>query len=551
MADVGDLALTFGAGAPRRGRLGAPWETLATGPGWRLWTTPSTERWRGHRLLRTPHGGGERFTLGEPGHELSFTWDPGPAGWTVRTDRFATLHAYAGRGIVTTFSPAAWGDQPPLDWLAIAGFVRLGWYPADRMPVAGVRAVRPAREETWSGDGEPGGARRWWSWTHDPEAHWTAAEAAGALGDVLAEVLDEQAAGDRLAVPISGGLDSRQTVAVLTRPGSPVDPDRLWAYSYGYEASSPELRIAGEVASARRLPLARRVIGPYLFDDLDRVADATEGLVDLTLCRQAAVAGELAEHADAVVAAHWGDVWFGAPAPGTGRAPADALLTASTKRGHEWLTEHLVRPHLGADPEPALRELLAAEAELVAGIEDPTVALLALKTEQWSWRWTESTLRAFQMALPPRLPYYDPRVADLVLRLPAPLLADRRLQIEHLRTHAPDLARVEWQAAEADLFALRHQRTWRLPRRAARRLWRRLRPPAARLRNWETQLLEPAGQAGVDRWLREPGARVHDLVPRAEVEALVGRHRAAPTDPGLGYAVSALLTFAVWLERAT
>jgi hypothetical protein len=191
------------------------------------------------------------------------------------------------------------------------------------------------------------------------------------------------------------------------------------------------------------------------------------------------------------------------------------------------------------------------EEARVAEVDDPSVRLLALKTEQWSWRWTQATLRAFRAATEPRLPFYDPRVADLVLRLPAALLAERRVQVELLRRRAEDLARVEWQAVEADLFALRHERTWRLPRRALRRLSRRLRPPTARLRNWEVQLLGPDGRAGLAPWLLEPGAPIHDWVDRAAVADLVDGLHAHPTDPARGYAVATLLTLAAWKARFT
>jgi asparagine synthase (glutamine-hydrolysing) len=544
---VGDLALSFAHHRPTRSRLGAGWSVAEEGPGWRLWTSPPTEGWRGYDLAREDDDRRITLRLGTlPDHWLELGWDADVGHWTVRTDRFATLHAYAGDGVVSTFSPATWGDDPGLDWLAIAGFFRLGWYPADRLPVTGSRLLRPATTETWAGDGAHGGATRWQGWEHDPDGR-TVAEAADDLGAVLATVVDEQAVG-RLAVPISGGLDSRTTVAALTRPGAPAAD--LWVYSYGYEEASPELRIAAEVAAARGLPLHRTVIGPYLLAEVDRVLAATEGLVELTLPRQAAVAGDLAAHADAVVAAHWGDVWFGAPCPPAGVSRGDALLAASTKRGHEWLFDHLVRPHLD-DPDAGLRDLLATEAAALDHLADPVIGLTALKTEQWSLRWTQATLRAFQAAVPPRLPYYDPRMADLALGLPADLLTDRRVQIAYLRTHAPDLAAVEWQAREADLFQLRHERTWRLPRRALRRAWRTVRRPGLRLRNWEVQLLDPAVAADLDRLLLDSGAGLHDLVPRDEVETLVEdlRHRA--TDPGLGYTVSALLTFAAWREAFT
>jgi asparagine synthetase B (glutamine-hydrolysing) len=546
---VGDLALTFVPNPPPRSRAQAPW-TLAAheGGGW-LWSTAGTAGWRGLPATWDRGDHGVRVTLGRrPEHWLAFAWDRGDGTWTVRTDRFATIHAYAGADRVATYSPAVWDVDPALDWLAIAGFARLGWYPGDRLPVTGARLLRPATNERWDAAGTWLGGRRWSHWHHEPRA-LTEEAATGELAGVLEEILDEEVAGARAGLPISGGLDSRVTVAALTRPGAPEHD--LWAYGYGYDATSPELRIAGQVAAARDLALERRVIAPYLFDDLDEVADATEGLVDLTLCRQSAMAEDLRAHTDVVVAAHWGDVWFGLPAAPPDGDPATALLAASTKRGHEWLTTHLVEPHLGRDPEPELRALLADEAAAVAEVEDPRVRQLALKTEQWSLRWTQATLRAYEAATTPRLPFYDPRLADLALSLPAELLADRRLQIALLRRHAPDLARIEWQAVETDLFRLRHERTWRLPHRALRRIRRRLRPPTARLRNWETQLLEPAGRAGVDRWLVEPGAGIHDLVDASAVQGLVGAHRAAPTDPGLGYAVSALLTFAVWKERFT
>ena len=515
-----DLAVTTAPEPPSRSRSDA-WSLSVEAAGRWLWTStgPYEARWDDSSV-----------TLGhEPDHWLRVSW--ADDGWTVSTDRFGTVHAYAGDGVVSTFSPATWGHDPPLDWLAVAGFARLGWYPGDRMPVAGVRLVRPDTDEVLDGP-----ATRRTGWHHEPRAI-SEDEAVDEYDALLAEVLDDAVAGERAGLPISGGLDSRGTVAVLAR-GQGHD---LWAYSYGYEPDSPELRIAAEVAAARALDLESVVVPPYLFADLEDVADATEALVDLTLCRQWAMAGALRRHADVVVAAHWGDVWFGLP-------PADlSLLDASTKRGHDWLTRHLVEPHLGHDPEPDLRDLLADEARRVADAGD--VKGLALKTEQWSLRWTEATLRAFSVT--PRLPYYDPRLADFALSLPVELLADRRLQIAHLRRCAPDLARVEWQAREVDLFGLRHERTWRLPTRALRRLRRRVRPPTARLRNWETQLLSPQGRAGVDQWLVEAGAPIHDVVDRSEVEALVAAHRAGPTDAGLGYAVSALLTFAVWKARFT
>ena len=50
--------------------------------------------------------------------------------------------------------------------------------------------------------------------------------------------------------------------------------------------------------------------------------------------------------------------------------------------------------------------------------------------EQWSARWTTASLRMFQSAAFPRLPFYDTRLADFFATVPTPLVAGRRLQID-------------------------------------------------------------------------------------------------------------------------
>lgn len=74
--------------------------------------------------------------------------------------------------------------------------------------------------------------------------------------------------------------------------------------------------------------------------------------------------------------------------------------------------------------------------------------LKALKTEQWSFRWTLAGTHACRLAQPALLPFYGNDVVDFFLRVPSERLADRRLQTAYLKRHHPDLARVIWQDAE-------------------------------------------------------------------------------------------------------
>ncbi|MEL7210955.1 MAG: hypothetical protein AAGK32_22430, partial [Actinomycetota bacterium] len=194
--------------------------------------------------------------------------------------------------------------------------------------------------------------------------------------------------------------------------------------SYGYEDSSVELAIAEELAERRGLELHRVVITPHLLDDLAAVLDATEGLVDLAGCRQAAVRRWLRDRTDAVVAAHWGDVWFGMARAGKHDDLAARLLAGSRRRGDRWLVDHVVAGR-APDPEVTLTALFEEELARLPPLADPTVRAAALKTEQWSFRFTAASLRMHQAGSDPVLPYYDPRLIDVVLTLPVELLTDR------------------------------------------------------------------------------------------------------------------------------
>jgi asparagine synthetase B (glutamine-hydrolysing) len=356
-----------------------------------------------------------------------------------------------------------------------------------------------------------------------------------------------------VAVPISGGLDSRTTVALLTEPRRPA-PERLWAYTYGYGEDSVETAIGRRVAEARGLPVRSISIGRYLFDRLDDVMGAVEGFQDVTQTRQAAVADLLARDADAVVAAHWGDVWLddmGAAHAGSGAAGlAEHAFAKVRKRGRDWLLREVAAPLVpGADPEALARRFVAAELERVGDLGDRDFQVKAFKTDQWSFRWTAASLRAYRLGAFPLLPFYDTRVADFFATVPTEQVAGRALQIELLRRFAPDLARVPWQAFGTDLFRLRHWNTWLLPWRAARKAARLLRRrPAAPERNWEVQFSGP-GRARLEERLLAPGRRVHGLVAPDRISRLLAEFDAAPLEGGRGYTVSMLLTLSAALER--
>lgn len=591
---VGDLLVSFNAGSEAvasRSRNGE-WICTQEESPWQLCAQPPADGWRGYPLsaisagdwqlwllgeLFGAHGQGDTYarvlhdlalgkvTPGElSGHFLLWGWNRFTRRWHVWTDRFGTLHAYhttdGRRAAVGTFFPAvaAAASRRGLDWAGLTGFFALGFFPQDRTYVDDVRILRPASHYVFGENGELLSQERYWEWRHEPDENRSYDETVAEFGQRLHDVMADQTREGRIAVPISGGLDSRTTVAVMNGESRPslVD-DRFWSYSYGYGGRSVETQIAQQVAQARRLPFQSFAIRPYLFEQLGPVLASVEGFQDVTQARQAAVADEVGRHADYLIAAHWGDVWLDdmglanqAHHGADGGETLRHALHKMEKRGRAWLLEHLCRPRLGReDPEGLVHGAMGEEMGRVAHIEDPDFRVKALKTDQWSFRWTIASLRMFQSAVFPRLPFYDTRLTDFFGTVPSRFVRQRQLQIDYLKRFAPDLAGITWQAYDTSLYRCRYFNSWLLPKRFCKRVWRSLTRQRVIARNWEVQFQCEPGRRGLEQWLLRPGLRLHEFVSPGEVRSLLDAFAAAPLEEGRGYTVSMLLTFSAWLEQ--
>jgi hypothetical protein len=518
---------------------------------------------------------GKRSALELNGHLLLVAWEEERQQWHIWTDRFGSLHAYYARSgtstaLSTCFETAArLASRRELDWEALTGFFGFGFFPQDRTFFKDVRILWPATHYVFNETGEQISAERYWHWHHRPDGKRSYDDTVAEFGSLFTSAMRDRVREGRVALPISGGLDSRCTVAAIdTELLSTLNSQpstHLWAYSYGYSDDSIEMRIARQLAAARGLPFNAFTVKPYLFSDLARVLGAVEGFQDLTQCRQATVFEELREKTDYVIAAHWGDVWL--DDMGLTRAtPSDSrsvvrgpwsngLVTEHTlekmvKKGREWLLKNLAAPKLGKEsPQELLTSFVREALKPLEHIEDPDFRVKAYKTENWSFRWTLASLRMFQAAAFPRLPFYDTRLTDFFCTVPSEYVQGRRLQIDYLKRFAPDLARIEWQPYRANLYDYQKADPLALPKRAANKLWRTLAGKQVIERNWEVQFSGEQGEAGLRNWLTRPGLRLHEFVPKAEVQSLLNSFRSEPLKNGHGYTVSMLLTFSAWLEH--
>lgn len=586
---IGDWLLTFGVEAPAGPtRLPAgTWATERQDRAWRLWCTLPGEGWRGAPLMTSVTADwsiwliGELYGTADPfaaahdvvegrasaaslnGHFLLLAWHAPVDEWHVWTNRHATLHAYqasdGARTAVGGFMPAvaATAGRDELDWEGLTSFFGFGFFAGDRTHLQGVRILRPATHYRFDGRGRPVGEERYWHWWHAPDKRRSYDETVEAFAGLFGVVMRDLLASGRIAIPISGGLDSRSTVAIIGDQPGQVAPDkeRVWAYSYGYGADSVETRIAGQIAGRRGLRFDAFTIAPYLFDRLAQVTGSVEGFQDVTQARQAFIGRELRANAGAVIAAHWGDVYLddmGLAAAPPGSLSREAILEHAEHKLSKpggWLIDTLCRPQLGdVDPAGVLRAFVTDGMAGLENIEDADFRVKAFKTEQWSARWTTASLRMYQAAAWPRLPFYDTRLADFFATVPTEFVAGRRLQIDYLKRYAPDLAAVPWQVTRSSLFKAGRPDPLAVVRRGVNKGLRVLSGRQVIERNWEVQFLNEAGRRGLDRWLLRSGLRLHEFVEPRQVEALLLAFYAAPLAAKRGYTVSMLLTFSAWLE---
>ncbi|HEY4378074.1 MAG TPA: asparagine synthase-related protein, partial [Acidimicrobiales bacterium] len=484
-----DVLVTFGSpSAPGSQRLGNRWHHEVDGPGsiwraaavpagpvahdrvehqgWRLWAVGDVFAYRSDTSGPLPRfardlADGRADPAALDAHAVVFGWEEGPRRLHVWTDRLATVHAYVGgppgrRAVGTYLAAVAEGSARTLDWEAITGFCGFGFYPADRTMFDDVRILRPATWTTFDDRGTVLSASRYWDWTYTPDGHRSDDELVDEFHDVWQRTIATQFGTRQVVVPVSGGLDSRTVLAAAVPADGSATPWRARAFTYGYTSGSAEIRISRRVARARGVEATPFVVEPYLFDRLGEVEEAVEGFQSVSVARQAGISGPLAAMGDRVVGGHWGDVWFDSAGGSSSDGSLDSLVEIAhgkfAKRGRQWLLEHLCAPHLVTTPDHVLRSFLRDELGRLPDLEDPDAMLRALKTDQWSFRWTLASVRAYQLGLPTLLPFYANDVVDFFQRVPSDRLGGRRLQVAYLRRHHRDLAKVTWQESGMSLF---------------------------------------------------------------------------------------------------
>ena len=297
------------------------------------------------------------------GHFLIVAYHEDSGELHAWTDRFGTLHAYHAsdgrRAAIGTYSPAvaAAGSRRQLDWDGLTGFLGFGFFPGDRTFFDDVRILRPASHYVFDADGRHRRLRTLLGWWPTPDRSRSYDETVDEFASIFREVMGDLVGDGPVALPISGGLDSRSTLVPLGTDATPGIGQESGAIPTGIPRTRSKRESPAASPLRRGLPFRAMVVRPYLFDHIDEILNAVEGFQDLTQCRQASVAEEIGQHADRVIAAHCGDVWLDDAGMVGVRGVVDEdellghALKKCRKRGRGWLLEQICRPRLeGREP---------------------------------------------------------------------------------------------------------------------------------------------------------------------------------------------------------
>ena len=365
---------------------------------------------------------------------------------------------------------------------------------------------------------------------------------------LLSTIIKDQIGDSEVILPLSGGLDSRSQALILKDLDNPVH-----AFSYAFERGYPEHKIANRIADSCNFDFrAFNIPKGYLWNDIDELADITQCYSEFTNPRQMAVLSELRNMKGLFSLGHWGDVLFDRGVP-EGTQEADVIPLLLNKMVKPKGLELAVQLWKSWGLNGQFKDYLISRLETALSaieIDNLSAKVRAFKTTHWAHRWTTTNLQIFAEANPITVPYYDNRMCEFICNIPEEFLADRQLQLAHLKQDK-SLSKITWQANTP--FSINTYYFNRSPYNLPYRALKKIKMIIAEMnnkpivqRNWELQFVGENNAKQLERFLFDDDFNL--WIPKSIVETCY--HHFKKTDPVYyAHAVSMLLTLSVWYKK--
>ena len=288
-----------------------------------------------------------------------------------------------------------------------------------------------------------------WNWHYTPR-DISFEQAVDEFAHLFESLILEHTAGKNIILPLSGGLDSRTLATALKGQNNVV------AVSYEFENGIRETEYARQIALACGWEFHHFTIPRgYLWRKLDELAAINNCQTEFTHPRQMAIIDDISKYGDLILSGQWGDVLFDIPGIAND-ADLDQQTHSIIKKvanpgGMELAAELWKHWELGGDFKEnffkTIQNLL-----LDIDIENPNSRVRAFKSLHWAPRWANANLKVFTSHRDLFIPYYHDEMCKFICTVPEEFLASRKIQIEYIKSKAPELASIPWQAYDLDLY---------------------------------------------------------------------------------------------------
>lgn len=559
-AGLASVGWRDGPALARRGKVvlalaGEVFDVAPTGP------EPPTPAALAEALLDRFVAGGPTALAGLNGVYAAAVWERDAGRLTIVNDRYGFQKLYwwwTPDGIELATEPKALASHPRFDRtvseLALADFLTVGHFLADRVFYERVKLLPPASIAVW--EGEKLVVQTYWD--YELPAAGDASDAGDGAVDEYARLLRAavaRRARPGIALPLTGGLDSRLLAGFLREEAPDLD---VVTTTVGHEHAN-DVRFGRQIAAALGYPHTFVPVGPsYIADYAEAGVAALDG-AGICSTFWILAANEVFESAGA--AAAWCGFLGGAIAGGDlprGVSAHTAPLTALTALWRSKFARFCTEAELARLLKPGIFAAVRGEAFatvqrafIAAATDDALNRCMYVDLREKRRRFTSAHRELFGLSSRPVEPFADNDLVDFVLRLPKEAMVDQRLYRRMVVRHLPALAQIPHAktGAPVDDSRLRY-----LSRRLAGRARAEL---AARVPDLADPLHDTKAYVHYDEWVRAGSRRfiedalrpeyLEDLLDVDAVRALVADHMEGRANQ---YGkVCALATFALWRKE--
>lgn len=353
----------------------------------------------------------------------------------------------------------------------------------------------------------------------------------------------------KIILPLSGGLDSRTLAASL------IGNKNVIAYSYEFSDGVEEIKYAKQIAEVCEWEFHSFTIPKgYLWRKIEEISSINECKTEFTHPRQMAVLKEVSHFGDIFLSGSMGDLLFDSydSTDLIKKNPTELINTQLLKpSGVEIASEFWNYLNLKDSFETYYNQKIERQIDKI-NIKNLPSLIRAYKSMYYVRNWTNVNMGFFTNFREVYAPYHDNKMCDFVCKIPEKHLKNRKIQIEYIKSKAPELAKIKWQKYNIDLYNYKKFNNTYLPKRIFKKSVRLLKEKVLKQeaiveRNWEIQFCGTQNDIKLKSYLLNNSSLIK-IVPDYIINEF---YRKFKFDSPLKYShsISMLLTLSIWSRK--